>query len=63
VLQPNIIENYPHLKEEVDQLRDIANKYGGVPIHIENQTYTDIDGEILIRPAVIIYSLDGINDE
>jgi 4-amino-4-deoxy-L-arabinose transferase-like glycosyltransferase len=62
-LQPNIIENYPHLKEEVDQLRDIANKYGGVPIHIENQTYTDIDGEILIRPAVIIYSLDGINDE
>lgn len=63
VLQPNIIENYPHLKEEVDQLRDIANKYGGVPIHIENQTHTGMGGEILIRPAVIIYSLDGINDE
>lgn len=63
VLQPNIVENYPHLKEEVDQLRDLANKYGGVPIHIENQTYTGKDGEILIRPTIIIYSLDGINDE
>jgi 4-amino-4-deoxy-L-arabinose transferase-like glycosyltransferase len=63
VLQPNIVENYPHLKEEVDQLRDLAKKYGGVPVHIENQTYAGKNGEILFRPAIIIYSLDGINDE
>ena len=61
VLLPNIVENYPHLKEEVDQLSDLAKKYGGVPIHTENQTYAGKNGEILIRPAVIIYSLDTIH--
>jgi len=63
VLQPYIVENYPHLKEEVDQLTDLANKYGGVPIHTENQTYIGKNGEILIRPALIIYSLDRIHGE
>ncbi len=63
VLQPNIVENYPHLREEVDQLRDLAIKYGGVPIHTENQTYIGKNGEILIRPALIIYSLDRIHGE
>ena len=63
VLQPNIVENYPHLKEEVDQLNDLAKKYGGVPIHMENQTYTGNNGEILIRPAIVIYSLDRIHGE
>ena len=63
VLQPNIVENYPHLKEEVDQLSDLAKKYGGVPIHMENQTYTGNNGEILIRPAIVIYSLDRIHGE
>ncbi len=61
VLQPNIVENYPHLKEEVDQLSDLAMKYGGIPIHIVNQTYTGANGEILIRPTIIIYSLDRIH--
>ncbi len=63
LLQPNIVENYPHLKEEVDQLSDLAIKYGGVPIHTENQTYTGKNGENLIRPALIIYSLDRIYGE
>jgi hypothetical protein len=63
VLQPYIVENYPHLKEEVDQLTDLVNKYGGVPIHTENQTYIGKNGEILIRPALIIYSLDRIHGE
>jgi hypothetical protein len=63
VLQPYIVENYPHLKEEVDQLTDLAIKYRAVPIHIENQTYTGKGGEILIRPAIIIYSLYGTNGE
>jgi 4-amino-4-deoxy-L-arabinose transferase-like glycosyltransferase len=63
VLQPYIVENYPHLKEEVDQLTDLAKKYGAVPVHIENETYTGMSGEILIRPAVIIYSLDRIYGE
>jgi 4-amino-4-deoxy-L-arabinose transferase-like glycosyltransferase len=63
VLQPYIVENYPHLKEEVDQLSDLAKKYGGVPIHTENQTYTGKNGEILIRPALIIYSLERIHGE
>ena len=63
VLQPNIVENYPHLKEEVDQLSDLAIKYGGERIHTENQTYTGKNGEILIRPALIIYSLDRIYGE
>ena len=63
VLQPNIAENYPHLKEEVDELHDLAKKYGGIPVHMENQTYTGDNGEILIRPAIIIYSLDKIHGE
>jgi len=63
MLQPNIVENYPHLKEEVDQLSDLAKKYGGMPIHMENQTYTGNNGEILIRPAIVIYSLDRIHGE
>jgi 4-amino-4-deoxy-L-arabinose transferase-like glycosyltransferase len=63
VLQPYIVENYPHLKEEVDQMRDLAKKYGGVPIHMANQTYIGNDGEILIRPTIIIYSLEGINNK
>jgi hypothetical protein len=57
------VENYPHLKEEVDQLSDLAKKYGGVPIHTENQTYTGKNGQILIRPALIIYSLERIHGE
>ena len=63
VLQPNIAENYPHLKEEVDELHDLAKKYGGIPVHMENQTYTGDNGEILIRPAIIIYSLDKFHGE
>ena len=63
VLQPSIAENYPHLKEEVDELHDLAKKYGGIPIHMENQTYTGNDGEILFRPAIVIYSLDRIHGE
>jgi 4-amino-4-deoxy-L-arabinose transferase-like glycosyltransferase len=63
VLLPNIYENYPHLRDEVDQLSDLAIKYGGVPIHTENQTYTGKNGEILIRPELIIYSLDKIYGE
>jgi 4-amino-4-deoxy-L-arabinose transferase-like glycosyltransferase len=63
MLQPNIAENYPHLREEVNQLSDLALKYGGVPIHMENQTYINKTGETAIRPAVIIYSLDKINGE
>jgi len=31
--------------------------------HIWNQTYAGKNGEILIKPAMIIYSLEGIQGE
>jgi len=35
-------------------------KYGGIPVHTVNETYYGKNGEILIRPAIIIYALNGI---
>jgi len=63
VSQPNIADSYPHLRDEVEELNKLVIKHSGVPIHIENQTYTGKNGEILIKPALIIYSLDGIQEE
>ena len=60
VSQPYMAENYPHLRDEVDQMNDLVIKYGGIPVHTVNETYYGKNGEILIRPAIIIYALNGI---
>jgi hypothetical protein len=59
VLQPHITEGFPYLIEEVKLLNKLITKYDALPIHTENETYTGSNGEILQRPALIIYSLNG----
>lgn len=60
VLQPHIADRFPYLTEEVRLIHKLIIKHGAVPIHIENETYAGVNGEILNRHAIIIYSLDDI---
>lgn len=63
VSQPNIVEVSPHLKDELKKINNLVIKYNGVPIHTEYETHVEKNGQILIRPAIIIYSLEEILGE
>jgi 4-amino-4-deoxy-L-arabinose transferase-like glycosyltransferase len=53
----------PYLQEEEKELKQLVTKYGGIPIHTENETYTDKVGKNTLRAAVIIYSLNTLQKE
>jgi hypothetical protein len=54
-----LAEQLPYLKEEVRGLNQLVTKYNAIPIHTEYKTYTDSNGKKLIKPALIIYSLNS----
>jgi 4-amino-4-deoxy-L-arabinose transferase-like glycosyltransferase len=58
VYEVYLAEQVPYLKGEVKKLTQLITKYNGIPIHTEYQTYVDDKGKKLIKPALIIYSLD-----
>ena len=63
VYETYLVEQFPYLKGEAKELNQLIIKYSGIPIHTEYETYTDTNGKNLIKPALIIYSLDGIKQD
>jgi len=59
VYEVSLAEQLPYLKEEVRGLNQLVTKYNAIPIHTEYKTYTDSNGKKLIKPALIIYSLNS----
>jgi len=58
VYEVYLAEQLPYLKGEVKELNLLIIKYNAIPIHTEYQTYVDDNGKKLIKPAIIIYSLN-----
>lgn len=55
-------EQLPYLKEEAREMRQLITKYNGTAIHTENKIYMDNNGKNLIKPAIIIYSLNTLQE-
>ena len=55
-------EKLRYLKEETKELNELITKYNAMPIHTEYITGTDNNGENLTKPALIIYSLNSIEE-
>ena len=62
VYEVYLAEQLRYLKEEAKELNQLITKYNAIPIHTEYKTYTDNNGKNLIKPALIIYSLDRIKE-
>ena len=63
VSEPYLVDYYPYLKEEVDIVNDLIVKYNGIPIHTEYENYHGKNAENLIKPALVIYALEGFEEE
>jgi hypothetical protein len=62
VYEVYLAEQLPYLKEEAKELSQLITKYNGTAIHTEYETYVDNNGKNLIKPALVIYSLDTIKE-
>jgi 4-amino-4-deoxy-L-arabinose transferase-like glycosyltransferase len=63
VYDAHLLDNLPYLIEEEREMRQLIAKYNGSAIHAEYESSIDINGKKLIKPALIIYSLDPIKEE
>jgi 4-amino-4-deoxy-L-arabinose transferase-like glycosyltransferase len=53
-----LAERFGYLKEEKSKINELVIKYNATPIHTEYNSYLDKYGKNLIKPAIIIYSLN-----
>lgn len=53
-----LAERFGYLKEEKSEINELVIKYNATPIHTEYDSYLDKNGKNLIKPAIIIYSLN-----
>lgn len=58
VYEVYLAERFGYLKEEKSEINELALKYNAIPIHTEYDSYLDKNGKNLIKPAIIIYSLN-----
>jgi len=63
VYEVYLADQLRYLKDEARELNQLVTKYNAIPIHTEYQTYTDDHGKNLIKPALIIYSLDRSKED
>lgn len=54
-----LAERFGYLKDEEDELNELVIKYNAIPIHTEYDSYMDESGQNLLKPALIIYSLNN----
>jgi hypothetical protein len=57
-----LAERFGYLQEEQDELTELIIKYDGTPVHTEYETYVDQNGHSSKRPALVIYSLNRIEE-
>lgn len=57
-----LARQFPYLKEETKLLDELITKYGGIPIHTEYEHTTDDSRKTTLKPALIIYSLNNIQE-
>jgi uncharacterized membrane protein len=62
VYEVYLAEQLPYLKGEAKELNQLITKYNGTAIHTEYETYVDNNGKKLIKPALVIYSLEPIKE-
>jgi hypothetical protein len=55
-------EKLRYLKEETKELNELITKYNATPIYTEYNTGTENNGKNSTKPALIIYSLNGIEE-
>jgi hypothetical protein len=58
VYEVYLAEQLRYLKDEAKELSQLVTKYNAIPIHIEYETYVDNHGKKLMKPGLIIYSLN-----
>jgi len=61
VYEVYLSEKLRYLREETKELNELITKYSAIPIHTEYKNYTE-NGKNLIKPVLIIYSLDSIKE-
>ena len=62
VYEVYLAEKLRYLKEEEAKINELVIKHNAIPIHTEYDSYLDKSGKNLIKPALIIYSLNPIKE-
>ena len=59
VNEPYLVELFPYLRQDSREINNLVIKYNAIPIHTEYGTYVDNSGRNIVKPAIIIYSLQN----